>query len=110
MNKRILMRASTALDWTLLTFLNFFFYNYNRKLILQFFLFSSQFPIAVTPQGQTCVQWSPLGTDGKVTVIKVQGNRYIQVNFAENIPVRELKIFGKLSGAHNIQGDCYIQV
>ena len=105
MNKRILMRASTALDWTLLTF--FFSIIIIGKLILQFFLFSSRFPIAVKPQGQTCVQWSPLGTDGKVTVIKVQGNRYIQVNFAENIPVREWKSLGKLSGDHDIQGDCY---
>ena len=105
------MRASTALDWTLLTFFIYFFsIIIIEKLIRQFFLFSSQFPIAVKPQGQTCVQRSPLGTDGKVTVIKVQGNRYIQVNFAENIPVRELKMFGKLSGDHNIQGDCYIQV
>ena len=104
------MRASTALDWTLLNFFYFRSIIIIGKLILQFFLFSSQFPIAVKPQGQTCLQRSPLGTDGKVTVIKVQGNRYIQINLAENIPVRRLKTFGKLSGHRNIQDDCYVQI
>ena len=36
------------------------------------------------------------------------GDRYIQVNFAENI-IKETGNFGKLSGDCNIQGDCYIQ-
>ena len=35
-------------------------------------------------------------------------DRYIQVNFAENI-IKVTGNFGKLSGDHNIQGDHYIQ-
>ena len=43
-----------------------------------------------------------------MTVIYAAGDRYIQVNFAENI-VKAFENFGKLSGDLNIQGDRYIQ-
>ena len=110
MNKRILVRASAALDWTLLTF--FFLsssYNDNRKIYSSVFL--------VFKSVSNCSQTSRLNLCTTVTLGNwwqgdryIQGNRYIQVNFAENIPVRQLKIFGKLSGNRNIQGDRYIQV
>ena len=38
----------------------------------------------------------------------IQGDCYIQVNFAENI-IKATGNFGKLSGDRNIQGDRYIQ-
>ena len=50
---------------------------------------------------QTCVQRSPLGND---KVMMIQGDRYIQLNFAENYKTTEN--FGKSSGDRNIQGDC----
>ena len=43
-----------------------------------------------------------------MTVIYAAGDRYTQVNFAENI-VKAIENFGKLSGDLNIQGDHYIQ-
>ena len=61
-----------------------------------------------TKYSQTFVQQSPFGNGIKVTVIYAAGDRYIQVNFAENI-VKAIENFGKLSGDLNIQGDHYIQ-
>ena len=60
-----------------------------------------------TKYSQTLAQQSSFGNGIRVTVIYTAGDRYIQVNFAENIKATEN--FGKLSGDRNIQGDCYIQ-
>ena len=60
-----------------------------------------------TKYSQTFVQQSPFGNGIKVTVIYTAGERYIQVNFAENIKATEN--FGKLSSDRNIQGNRYIQ-
>ena len=62
-----------------------------------------------TKYSQTFVQQSPFGNGIKVTVIYTAGDRYIQVNFAEN-KIKATGNFGKLSSDRNIQGDCYIQV
>ena len=61
-----------------------------------------------TKYSQTFVQQSPFGNGIKVTVIYAAGDRYIQVNFAENI-IKATGNFGKLSSDHNVQGDRYIQ-
>ena len=61
-----------------------------------------------TKYSQTFVQQSPFGNGIKVTVIYAAGDRYIQVNFAENI-IKVTGNFGKLSSDHNVQGDRYIQ-
>ena len=60
-----------------------------------------------TKYSQTFVQQSPFGNGIKVTVIYTAGDRYIQVNFAEN-KIKATGNFGKLSGDRNIKGDCYI--
>ena len=61
-----------------------------------------------TKYSQTFVQQSPFGNGIKVTVIYAAGDRYIQVNFAENI-IKATGNFWKLSSDRNIQGACYIQ-
>ena len=62
-----------------------------------------------TKYSQTFVQQSPFRNGIKVTVIYTAGDRYIQVNFAEN-KIKATGNFGKLSGDHNIKGDCYIYI
>ena len=59
-----------------------------------------------TKYSQTFVQQSPFRNGIKVTVIYTAGDRYIQVNFAEN-KIKATGNFGKLSGDRNIKGDCY---
>ena len=49
-----------------------------------------------TKYSQTFIQQSPFGNGIKVTVIYAAGDRYIQVNFAENI-IKATGIFWKLS-------------
>ena len=61
-----------------------------------------------TKYSQTLAQQSPFGNGIRVTVIYTAGDRYIQVNFAEN-KIKATGNFGKLSGDRNIKGDCYIQ-
>ena len=61
-----------------------------------------------TKYSQTFVQQSPFGNGIRVTVIYAAVDRYMQVNFGENI-IKATGNFGKLFGDHNIQGDRYIQ-
>ena len=57
-----------------------------------------------TKYSRTFVQKAPFGNGIN---IYTAGDRYIQVNFAEN-KIKATGNFGKLSGDRNIKGDCYI--
>ena len=61
-----------------------------------------------TKYSQTFVQQSTVTLIPFPKGIYAAGDRYIQVNFAENI-IKATGHFGKLSGDRNIQGDCYIR-
>ena len=84
------------------------------RCIIIYSSFNWPFPSCVKPlfQGETQCEKMQSNLYTTVTLGKwqcdhfTQGDRYIQVNFAENIGQL---IFGKLSGDRNIPGDRYIQ-
>ena len=86
----------------------------DMRCIIIYSSFNWPFPSCVKPlfQGETQCEKMQSNLYTTVTLGKwqcdhfTQGDRYIQVNFAENIGQL---IFGKLSGDRNIPGDRYIQ-